>query len=143
MDLAFIYQPNMVLDSGVHSSLQLNFYHQIVFAKIDLKFFILHRTKDVSGIINMQILFRSKKHLHPSTGNKRFLIAVSIRRFLFLIKQLSMLWLIIFPMKQRYLMTSQSSPWMNASLENLITTKHELFKKHLKIIEITVVLTSI
>ena len=45
IDLVFTSQPNMVLGSGVHSSLHPNSHHQIVFAKFDLKFFILHLTK--------------------------------------------------------------------------------------------------
>ena len=37
IDLIFTSQPNMVVNSGVHSSLHANCYHQIVFAKFDLK----------------------------------------------------------------------------------------------------------
>ena len=37
IDLIFTSQPNMVLDSGVHSSLHPNSHHQIVFAKFNLK----------------------------------------------------------------------------------------------------------
>ena len=37
IDLTFTSQPNIVLDSGVHSSLHPNFHHQIVFAKFNLK----------------------------------------------------------------------------------------------------------
>ena len=37
IDLIFTSQPNMVVNSGVHSSLHANCHHQIVFAKFDLK----------------------------------------------------------------------------------------------------------
>ena len=37
IDLVFKSQPNIVLDSGVHSSLHLNSHHQIVFEKFNLK----------------------------------------------------------------------------------------------------------
>ena len=37
IDLIFISQPNLVMESGVHSSLHLNCHHHIVFAKINLK----------------------------------------------------------------------------------------------------------
>ena len=39
VDLVFTSQPNMVLDSGFHSSLHPNSHHQTVFAKFDLKVF--------------------------------------------------------------------------------------------------------
>ena len=37
IDFIFTSQPNMVLDSWVHSSLHLNSHHQIGFAKFNLK----------------------------------------------------------------------------------------------------------
>ena len=37
IDLIFTSQPNLVMESGVHSSLHLNCHHEIVFAKIKLK----------------------------------------------------------------------------------------------------------
>ena len=37
IDLIFITQPNMVLESGVHYSLHQNCDHQIIFAKFNLK----------------------------------------------------------------------------------------------------------
>ena len=37
IDLIFTSQPNMVLDSRVHSLLHPNSHHQIVFAKFNLK----------------------------------------------------------------------------------------------------------
>ena len=40
IDLIFTSQPNMVVNSGVHSSLHANCHHQIVFAKFDLKVYL-------------------------------------------------------------------------------------------------------
>ena len=37
IDLIFTSQPNLLMESGVHSSLHPNCHHQIVFAKINLK----------------------------------------------------------------------------------------------------------
>ena len=39
IDLIFTSQPNLVMESGVHSSLHPNCHHQIVFAKISLKIY--------------------------------------------------------------------------------------------------------
>ena len=39
IDLIFASQPNLVMNSGVHSSLHLNCHHQIIHAKFNLKIF--------------------------------------------------------------------------------------------------------
>ena len=39
IDLLFTSQPNLVMESGVHSSLHQNCHHQMIFAKINLKVF--------------------------------------------------------------------------------------------------------
>ena len=36
IDLIFTSQPNLITDSGVHSSLHPNCHHQIIFAKLNL-----------------------------------------------------------------------------------------------------------
>ena len=40
IDLIFTSQPNLITDSGVHPSLFETCHHQIIFAKIDLKFYL-------------------------------------------------------------------------------------------------------
>ena len=37
IDLIFTSQPNMVIESGIHSSLHSSCHHQIVFAKFNLR----------------------------------------------------------------------------------------------------------
>ena len=39
IDLIFTSQPNLVMESGIHSSLHSNCHHQIVFAKFSLSIF--------------------------------------------------------------------------------------------------------
>ena len=39
IDLIFTFQPNMVIESGIHSSLHSSCHHQIVFAKFNLKIY--------------------------------------------------------------------------------------------------------
>ena len=36
-DLIFMSQPNLIIESGVHSSLHSNCHHQIIFAKFNLE----------------------------------------------------------------------------------------------------------
>ena len=37
IDLTFVNQPNLVINSGIHPSLHQNCHHQIVFCKLNLK----------------------------------------------------------------------------------------------------------
>ena len=37
IDLMFTFEPNLVVESGAHPSLHQNCYHQIVFARFNLK----------------------------------------------------------------------------------------------------------
>ena len=39
IDLIFTSEPNLVRESGVHSSLHPNFHHQITYAKLSLKIY--------------------------------------------------------------------------------------------------------
>ena len=39
IDLIFVLQPNLVMESGVHSSLHENCHHQIIYAKFNLKIY--------------------------------------------------------------------------------------------------------
>ena len=39
IDLIFTFQPNLIMESGVHSSLYQNCHHQIIYVKINLKVF--------------------------------------------------------------------------------------------------------
>ena len=36
-DLVFVNQPNVIIDSSIHSSLHLSCHHQIIFCKLNLK----------------------------------------------------------------------------------------------------------
>ena len=42
IDLLFTSQPNVAMESGVHSSLHQNCHHQLIYAKVDLKVFYPH-----------------------------------------------------------------------------------------------------
>ena len=51
IDLIFVNQPNLVIDSGIHRSLHQNCHHQIIFCKLNLKIEYQHLTLVKSGII--------------------------------------------------------------------------------------------
>ena len=63
IDLIFTPQPNLVMESGFHSSLHPNGHHQLIFAKINLKICypppyereILHHEKTNADLIHRSI----------------------------------------------------------------------------------------
>ena len=68
-DLIFTSQLNMVVNSGVYSSLHANCHHQFVFAEFDLKNIILHRT-------NMK--YGTTKRLMPFLLDGQFMNLIGI-----------------------------------------------------------------
>ena len=63
-------QPNLVMESGIYSSLHSNCHHQIVFAKFNLPIFFppYFFTKELFGIMKEQILNLSEELLISLTG---------------------------------------------------------------------------
>ena len=56
IDLIFTSQPNLVMDTGVHPSLNAHCHHQIVYANFNLKILsILHPLKERFGIFKKLI----------------------------------------------------------------------------------------
>ena len=74
IDLIITSQPNLVMHSGVHPSLHPNCHHQLIFAKLNLFFFILHLTSDEYCTINKQIQILLNERLNHLIGKKLFLI---------------------------------------------------------------------
>ena len=71
IDLLFTFQPNLLMESGVHSSLHQNCHHQIIYAKINCTVFILHHMNVKYGIINVQMLIKCNKQLNSFLGKNR------------------------------------------------------------------------
>ena len=46
IDLIFITQPNLAVESGVHPFLNPNYHHQIIFAKVNYKCITHHHTHE-------------------------------------------------------------------------------------------------
>ena len=54
IDMIFALHPNLVMESGVHSSLQENCCHQMVDAKLTLEFIIYFPMNEKSSIVKKQ-----------------------------------------------------------------------------------------
>ena len=68
IDLLFTSQPNLVMESGVHSSLHQNCHDQIIYAKINFKVFYPPHMNVKYGIINVQMLIKFNKPLNSFLG---------------------------------------------------------------------------
>ena len=71
MDLIFASQPNLVVESGVQSSLHQNCHHQIVFARFNLKVVFMGVKYD---ILKKQMLSILEKQSMVSNGKNHFKI---------------------------------------------------------------------
>ena len=76
IDLVFTSQPNMVIDSGVHSSLHPNSHHQFLFAKFDLKIYYPTRVShckyaNTTQIKNAFVSFNWEQALSNSSIDKK------------------------------------------------------------------------
>ena len=56
IDLIFTTQPNLVMESGVHSSLRANCHHQLPYVKFNLNIFYHRLINEKCGIMKLRIL---------------------------------------------------------------------------------------
>ena len=62
IDVIFMSQPNVIIESGIHSSLHSSCHHQIVFAKFNLKYVTHHHIQGNSGISRTRKLISLVEH---------------------------------------------------------------------------------
>ena len=103
IDLIFVSQPNLAMESCVHSSLHLNCHHQIVFTKFNLKIFypppyereIWHCSKANTEIICKSINGLSWENRFSNTdANQK----------VYLMKQLRIFYLTLYQTRQSFVM---------------------------------------
>ena len=95
-----MFQPNLVMESGVHSPLDENCHHQLAYAKFNLKVWYLHLMKAINGIINIQILIKSKEHLNSFLGKNHLEIFALMKCSIYSTKISKIFSEITFAMKQ-------------------------------------------
>ena len=83
--------------------------------------------KDKFGILKRGILILSNLQQIHLIGNKGFPILMLTRWSLFLIKLLSIYYVILFFMRRFYVMTEIHPPWMNKQIKKLIHEKTNIF----------------
>ena len=58
IDVIFTSQPNLVVESGVHLSLDPNCHHQIIFTKFNLKIHSMKKTQYLSIFVKIVIIYK-------------------------------------------------------------------------------------
>ena len=97
--LTFTSQPNLITDSGVHSSLHPNCHHHIVFPKFNLHIVYDHLIYERSGTSGKQtqdLLDVSSKNF---VGKEHFRTQESMKKLMFLMELFSILLVTILHMK--------------------------------------------
>ena len=101
IDLIFTSQPNLITDSGVHSSLHSNFHHQIVFSKFNLH--ILYPPPYLREIWHYREANTSA--IKEFNGKEHFRTQMLMKKLIFLIELLLIFLVNLFHMKHLYVMT--------------------------------------
>ena len=84
IDLIFTSQPNLVMESGIHSSLHSNCYHQIVFAKFNLSIFYpppYERTVWYYERANTELIIRAINQFELLINQEPSLISMLMKTF--------------------------------------------------------------
>ena len=128
IDLIFASQPNLVVDSGVQSSLHQNCHHQIMLARFNLKVvFPPPYEREAWHLKKKQIFTILEKQSMVSIWKNHFKIWMSMTWFIYLIELSKIYYVISLCMKQTDVMTDP--PWTNSSIRYLIQDKNEAHKR--------------
>ena len=129
--LIFTSQPNMVIDSGLHASLHSDCYHQIMYAKFDLKIIypppyekmVWHFKNASSDHIKRAIdIFDWESALNYIDANDQ--VSVFNSTILNIVTN--------FILNENITCDDRDPPWMNSFIKNLIRVKDNFYKKFVR-----------
>ena len=129
IDLIFTSEPNMVIESGVHSSLHSSYHHQIVFAKFNLKICYplpssteVWHFKEVKAALIRRALsdFNWERAFSNTNGNEKMCIFNKS-----VLNVLS-----YFIPHETTLCDDKDPPWFNTQIKFLLQTKNKVFKNY-------------
>ena len=129
IDLLFTSQANLVMESGVHSSLHSNCYHQIIYARFNLKIYypppyereIWHYKKANSDLIQQVIgEFNWERAFHRKNINEKVSILNNTINNV----------LSNFIPHETITCDDKKPPWFNKNIMNLIKNKNIFYKSH-------------
>ena len=131
IDLIFSSQPNLVMSSGIHSSLHQNCHHQIIFAKFNLKVHypppyereLWHFKKANTGHIKRAIngFPWERSFANLDINDKVYLFNKTIKNILS-----------NFIPHETITFDDRDPPWINSQVKHLINEKNAMYKNYLK-----------
>ena len=131
IDLIFCNQPNMIIDSGVHSSLNENCHHQIIYAKLD---FMVHipppyerhiwhyNRSNVNDIKNALNIFDWNKSFRNLDVNKQ--VEVFNATLLNIFRN--------FVPNETITIDEKDPPWITNNIKRKISLKNDLYKSYIR-----------
>ena len=131
IDLIFCNQPNLIIDSGVHSSLHPCCHHQIVYAKVNLKIYYppsYERTIWHYNRANADYISRS---IDAFNWENAFLNCNCDEQVELFTKTLTNVFNNFIPHTVKYC-NDKDPPWINNRIKMLISLKDDIFQKVLK-----------
>ena len=131
IDLIFTTQPNLMVESGVHSSLHANCHHQLVFAKFSLQIYypppypreIWHYKQANSELIRRAIsnFNWDRAFLNTNVNEKVSIFTSTVMNILS-----------NFIPHETIVCDDKDPPWFNKAIKSLSQEKKDTFKKYLK-----------
>ena len=130
IDLLFVNQPNLIFESGVHSSLYSMCHHQIIFAKISLKIYfpppyereVWHYNLAEAELIKRSVSnFDWKKSFHNQGVNEQ--VEILNNTLLNIFRN--------FIPHETVKCKSKDPPWVNKEVKNALRKKNRLYRKYI------------
>ena len=105
INLVFTSQPNLVMESGLHSLLHENCHHQLVYAKFNLKvWYPPPYGREIMALSTCKILIKSKEQLNSFLGKNHLVIFALMKWSIYSTILSKIFSQITFPMKQLLVM---------------------------------------
>ena len=131
IDLIFVDQPNIVMNSGVHSSLHPNCHHQIVFTKINLKIRYPPPYERIVWDYNRANVELTNLAIARFNWENLFL-GKDVNEQVQLFNQTILNIFKNFIPNKNVTFDDRDPPWINEQIKNLIKLKNEMFKLYLQ-----------
>ena len=129
IDLIFTSQPNLVMESGIHSSLHSNCHHQIAFAKFNFSIFYpppYERTVWYYERANTELMRRALDQF----DRLRALSNVNVDEKVYFFTETLLNIILNFIPHETIICDDRDPPWINKEIKKLMTEKNLVFKSY-------------
>ena len=130
IDFLFTSQPNLVMESGVHSSLHQNCHHQIIYAKINLKVFYPPPYEREIWHYQRENVDQIQRAIDQFSWEKSFR-NLNINEMVFLFKKTIKNIFSNFIPHETVTCDDRGSPWINNNIMQLIQEKNNTYRSYI------------